>query len=126
MKFSDEIDETPAPIPMNNINIFEDNYSIEQEILNTEEYKIYIGKEKKTKDKKKVIIKEYNEKFIKKLQNFSLFYLEKKYLKDCKNKYIIKLDKINNKDNFYQSENKLIFVFEYFETTLRNEVRQKG
>ena len=45
--------ETPAPLPMNNINIFEANYSYENEILNNDEYILYIGREKKTKEKKK-------------------------------------------------------------------------
>ncbi len=118
--------ETPAPLPMNNINIFEANYSYENEILNNDEYILYIGREKKTKEKKKVIIKEYKEEFIQKIGNFDLFDLERKFLKKCNNKYIIKLEKIDYKDNCYQSDKKVIFVFESFETTLRNEIKQKA
>ena len=127
-----EMIETPidedisAPLPMDNINKFEETYSIEKEILNTDEFKLYIGKEKKTKKINKVIIKEYKEEFIKKLDNNDLFDFEKKILNVCNTKYVIKMDKIDKKNNCYQSKDKIIFVYEHFETTLRNEMKQKG
>ena len=36
------------------------------------------------------------------------------------------MEKIDYKDNCYQSDKKVIFVFESFETTLRNEIKQKA
>ena len=45
-------EDISAPLPMDNINKFKETYSIENEILNTDEFKLYIGKEKKNKKHK--------------------------------------------------------------------------
>ena len=113
--------DTPAPLPMNNIEDFEKKYNKGDLILDTDEYILFAGEEKETK--KNVIIKEYKQDFLSEIkQNISLFDIERSNYKkfNRKNfKFICKFIEC------YKSNEKIIFVLEKFESTLRNEMIKK-
>ena len=115
------VPETPAPLPMNDIKDFENNYKKYDLVLDSNDFFLFFGEEKESK--KNVVIKEYKEEFAKKLKNNTeLFDLERKYYKNYnKNnfKYIAKFI------NSYKTNDKIIFVFDKFTTTLRNEIIKK-
>ena len=94
------------------ISEFNKKYLKEKEILVTEEYKLYICHHRDTNNI--YIAKEYKEEFLKLLESErSLIHEEFENLKKCQNKYINKLY------DFLLVENKIIFIFDFFETTLR-------
>ena len=115
-------DTSPAaPLPMNKIEDFEKKYSKGELILDTKDFTLFLGEEKETK--KDVILKEYKQEFIKKIKNnFSFYETERSnYInfKKKNNKFICKFI------DCYKSNEKIIFVFEKFTTTLRNEMINK-
>jgi len=94
------------------ISEFNQKYPKEKEILVTEHYNLYICYNKNTNNR--YIAKEYKEEFLKLIKNDkSLIDEEIKNLKNCQNKYINKLY------DFLVFENKIIFIFDFFEITLR-------
>ena len=94
------------------ISKFNKKYLKEKEILITEEYKLYICHHRDTNNR--YIAKEYKEEFLKLYENTkSLIEIELNILKKCQNKYIIKLY-----DSLFV-DNKIILIFDFFETTLR-------
>ena len=113
--------DTPAPLPMNQIELFEKKYNKGEMILDSNDFIIYSGEEKETK--KNIIIKEYKPEFVNKMKdNISLFDIEMSDFKKFKkknNKYICKFIEC------FKSKEKIIFVLEKFTTTLRNEIIRK-
>ena len=120
---NESIFDTPpaAPLPMNKIEDFEKKYSKGELILDTKDFTLFLGEEKETK--KDVILKEYKQEFIKKIKNnFSFYETERSnYInfKKKNNKFICKFI------DCYKSNEKIIFIFEKFTTTLRNEMINK-
>ena len=110
--------DTAPPLPMNELKDFENNYKKGDLILDSNDFFLFFGEEKESK--KSVVIKEYKEEFVKKLKNNTeLFDLERKYYQNYnKNsfKYISKFI------NSYKTNDQIIFVFDKFTTTLRNEI----
>ena len=88
---------------------FKNIYKKEENLLLTFEYSLYIAS---TKQKKKYIIKEYNNNFYKEAKKY--VFIEKANLNKSKNKFIINLN------SFYLLENKAIFIFNYFKSTLQD------
>ena len=113
--------DTPAPLPMNNIEDFEKKYNKGDLLLDTDEFILFSGEEKETN--KNVIIKEYKPEFVNEIKNnISLFDIERSNYKQFNRKnfkFICKFIEC------YKSNEKIIFVFEKFETTLRNEMIKK-
>ena len=111
----------PAPLPMSSTEEFEKKYTKGELILNTNEFNLYYGKEKESK--KDVIIKEYKSEILNSFKdNLELFDLERNNFTNFnKNrfKYISKFI------NCYKSKEKVVFIFEKFTTTLRNEINKK-
>ena len=68
--------DTPAPLPMNNIEDFEKKYNKGDLLLDTDEFILFSGEEKETN--KNVIIKEYKPEFVNEIKNnISLFDIER-------------------------------------------------
>ena len=113
--------DTPAPLPMNSIQDFEKKYKKGELILSSDDFILYLGEDKDTKEE--VIIKEYKQEFVSELKDYKdLFDIERSYFNNFnKNnfKYICELI------NSYKTNEKIIFVFEKFSTTLKNELIKK-
>ena len=114
------IDE-PAPFPMKSLEEFGKNYKKGNIILNASDFILFSGEDNESK--KEVIIKEYKEEFINGIKDsMNLFNFEISCFENFnKNnfKYICKYL------NCYKSDNKIILVFEKFNTTLKNELINK-
>jgi len=112
---------SPAPLPMNNIEEFEKKYIKNELILSANEFDLYYGKEKEYK--KDVVIKEYKSEIINRFKyNLEFFDLERNHFYNFNNnrfKYISKFI------NCYKSKEKVVFIFEKFTNTLRNEIAKK-
>ena len=120
LPYEDKEEEKPTPEENKDIQEFFINYNNEKEILNNKEYSLLVCYNK-IKDKK-FIVKNYSEDFINQIDksnNNYLFYIEKDHFKNFHSKYIIKLV------DYYSSINKRILVFEYFETTLKEILKEK-
>lgn len=100
--------ETPAPLAKD-YETFNKNYKINsKDILITDEYKLSEGES--IYKKEKIIIKEYNNEYIKKIESINnLIDLEYTNLFRCKSKFIIKMK------DFYISKEKILLVLEYFD-----------
>ena len=113
--------DSPAPLPMKSIEDFEKKYNKVEIILDSDEYILFSGEIKDTK--KKVIIKEYKPEFMINIKDhISLFDIERNNHNTFnKNnyKYICKFIEC------YRTKEKIIFVYEKFSTTLRNEMLKK-
>ena len=69
--------DTPAPLSMNSIKDFEKKYKKGELILSSNDYILYLGEDKDTKEE--VIIKKYKEEFVNKLTDYKdLFDYRKK------------------------------------------------
>ena len=114
--------ESLENLQIKSLNSFEKNYIFQKNILNTQDFDISLYKSKINNEK--VIIKEYKEDSIRMKMIITdygfLFNKEYKLLLECKNcKNIIQV-----KDALYSSINKIIFVYDYFDMTLKN-IKQK-
>ena len=116
-----ETPDEPAPLPMKSIEEFGKNYQKGKIILNADDFILFSGEEIESKNE--IIIKEYKEEFVSKLKDYiNLFNFETSCFENFnKNnfKHICRL--LNN----YKTDNKIILVFEKFDTTLKNELIKK-
>jgi len=106
---------------MKSLEEFGTNYKKGNIILNASDFILFSGEDNESK--KEVIIKEYKEEFINGIKDsMNLFNFEISCFENFnKNnfKYICKYL------NCYKSDNKIILVFEKFNTTLKNELINK-
>ena len=100
-------------------NLFLKNYEIEEEFLVSEFYIIKNVLDKSIKTKLKM--KEYTDEFIKFLNDEIVINIdsEKNNFKECHSKYIIKLI------DYYKNGDKRILLFENFDKTLKDLLREK-
>ena len=113
--------DTPAPLPMSSIQDFEKKYKKGELILSSDDYTLYLGEDKDTNEE--VIIKEYKQEFVSELKDYKdLFDIERSYFSNYNDnnfEYICELI------NSYKTNEKIIFVFEKFTTTLKNKLIKK-
>ena len=73
--------DTPAPLPMSSIQDFEKKYKKGELFLSSDDYTLYLGEDKDTKEE--VTIKEYKQEFVSELKDYKdLFDIERSYFRN--------------------------------------------